>query len=122
MYKQGISLEPGVIRDLLAHCEAYTITRLFIDSGTLNSFHSHSNSQAIFIMSGKGVFRTGAEYEEVISGECLQIQPNVLHGFCEVSERVQMLEFFTPGRPDIASAHRANDSERPGNTDKERTE
>ena len=69
MYKQGIALEPGVIRDLLAHCEAYTITRLFIDSGTLNSFHSHSNSQAIFIMSGKGVFRTGAEYEEVIPGK-----------------------------------------------------
>ena len=111
MYEQGLTFEPGVTRDLLAHCEAYTITKLVIACETPESYHSHVNAQAVYILAGAGIFRLGEDRLSLSAGNCVQIPPNTIHGFCCVSESVQMLEFFVPSRPDIAQYHQRKDGQ-----------
>lgn len=109
MYEQGLTFEPGVTRDLLVHCETYTITRLRIQCGVSPSYHAHENAQAVYILGGSGIFRVGVDYCPLAKGDTVQIPPNVKHGFQSVTETVEMLEFFVPAREDIAQYHRRND-------------
>lgn len=105
MYEQGLTFEPGVTRDLLVHCETYTITRLRIQCGVSPSYHSHENAQAVYILDGSGIFRVGKNYFPLTKGDTMQISPCVRHGFQSVSKTVEMLEFFVPAREDIAQYH-----------------
>ena len=51
-YKQGIELEPGVTRDLVAATEEYTIVRMHMKKGVADPTHFHPHAQAEYVVSG----------------------------------------------------------------------
>ncbi len=99
-----VNMSPEVSRKLIAYQSGengYTINYMEARRGASAPPHSHPHLQAVYILSGSGVFLCGGEEIPMESGDILQIGPNVPHTWKEVFEETKWLEFFTPEREDF---------------------
>ena len=104
-YKQGIELEPGVTRNLVAATEEYTIVRMHMKKGVADPTHFHPHAQADYVVSGCADMAYGDEVLTLHAGDCVEVKSNIPHGFKLVREDMVVLEFFVPRRDDIVAAH-----------------
>jgi quercetin dioxygenase-like cupin family protein len=86
------------------------MAKLFLKKDAFVAVHSHPNEQFTYILSGKVLFRYGANMENeviVAAGEVLHIPANIPHCALCLEEAID-LDVFTPLREDWSSA-RGND-------------
>lgn len=96
-------LPDGVRRSILSCDSDVTLSLMRSDAlESLDSTHSHMHRQIVYILRGSGIFRIGEETREVSAGDCITIEADAPHTFIHFSEYTEWLEFFAPGRSDLA--------------------
>lgn len=98
----SISLPEGAHRELLVHNPEYTVVRVCISKGVESVPHQHPHAQVVYLISGHGVFDIEGRRVELEPGHCVPVEPNRFHAFYPPEEDITFLEFFVPGREDIA--------------------
>jgi quercetin dioxygenase-like cupin family protein len=91
-------MNPHLSRRVI-HTANMTIARLHLKKGGVVPEHHHINEQVAFVVSGALKFNIGGVFQELRSGECLVIPPDVPHSV-EVLEDSDVIDTFAPGRAD----------------------
>lgn len=102
MDMRELKMSPEAERTVLEHDGDFTLTKMNCLPGLGPAPHSHVHKQVIYVLSGKGIFQRGDERLNVEAGDHVAIPSNVPHTFYRVDEEICWLEFFTPGREDLA--------------------
>ena len=89
----GVSMRPLVFEDKTILCE------FKLDKGAELPLHDHPYEQTGYLISGKLDFRIGDKWQIAEAGDSWCIPENVEHQV-KVLEDSQVLEAFTPIRPD----------------------
>ena len=97
---KGESTSPGVIRKVLAYCDALMCVENHFDTGAVGALHSHPHTQITYVAEGRFRFTIGDEVREVSRGDTLCKQNGVKHG-CVCLEKGTLVDFFTPMREDF---------------------
>ena len=96
----GVSAAPGVVRKVLAYCDALMCVENCFDTGAEGALHSHPHTQVTYVAEGRFLFTIGDETKEVSKGDTLCKQNGVKHG-CVCLEKGVLVDFFTPMREDF---------------------
>ena len=96
----GESTSPGVIRKVLAYCDALMCVENSFEAGAVGDVHSHPHTQITYVAEGRFRFTIGGEVKEVSRGDTLCKQDGVPHG-CLCLEKGILVDFFTPMREDF---------------------
>jgi quercetin dioxygenase-like cupin family protein len=96
----GSSPSPGIVRKVLAYCDALMCAEHHFETGAEGALHSHPHTQITYIAEGRFSFTIGDETREVSKGDTLCKQNGVKHG-CVCLEKGVLLDFFTPMREDF---------------------
>jgi len=99
---EGISPSEGVVRKVLAHCDALMCVENHFETGAIGDLHSHPHTQITYVAEGRFRFTIGNEIHEVSIGDTLCKQNGVKHG-CVCLEKGILVDFFTPMREDFIS-------------------
>jgi len=91
-------MNPQVERRVI-HTENMTIARLSLKKGAVVPEHHHINEQVAFVVSGAIKFVIGGVTQELRSGQCVVIPPDVPH-WVEVLEDTDVIDTFSPKRSD----------------------
>jgi quercetin dioxygenase-like cupin family protein len=97
---EGEITAPGVIRKVLAYCDAMMCVENVFEEGASGAIHSHSHTQITYIAEGRFLFTIGDEVREVGKGDTLCKQNGVKHG-CVCLEKGVLMDIFTPMREDF---------------------
>ena len=97
---EGESPSNGVIRRVLAYCDAMMCVENCFETGALGDMHSHPHTQITYVAEGRFLFTIGDEVREVSKGDTLCKQNGVKHG-CKCLEKGILVDFFTPMREDF---------------------
>jgi quercetin dioxygenase-like cupin family protein len=97
---EGTEAGPGVIRRVLAYCDAMMCVENSFETGAAGAIHSHPHTQITYVASGRFRFTIGDEVREVGRGDTLCKQNGVKHG-CLCLEKGVLVDFFTPFREDF---------------------
>lgn len=101
-----IPLPEGVQRELLIHNQKYTLTRMHLSKGVESAPHRHPHAQIVYLLSGQCIFEIDGRGTELKAGDYVSIESEKLHAFHAPEEDIVFLEFFVPGREDIAQSRR----------------
>ena len=63
--------------------------------------HAHPHEQITYVISGKAVARVGEKEQTISTGGVFTVPPNILHGIKVLSDKLVVLEVFTPVREDF---------------------
>ncbi|MDR2758344.1 MAG: cupin domain-containing protein [Spirochaetaceae bacterium] len=96
----GEETAPGVVRKILAFCDAMMCVENSFEAGAVGAVHSHPHTQITYVASGRFRFTIGDEVREVGPGDTLCKQNGVKHG-CLCLEKGVLVDFFTPMREDF---------------------
>ena len=96
----GESLSPGVVRKVLAYCDALMCVENQFETGAEGAVHNHPHTQITYVAEGRFRFTIGDEVREVSRGDTLCKQNGVKHG-CVCLEKGILVDFFTPMREDF---------------------
>ena len=100
---QTRTLPDGVKRSIMAYDSDVTLSFMRSEKNeSVNSFHAHPHRQLVYILCGSGVFCVDNESELVKAGDCVSIPSDAVHSFTRIDEYTEWLEFFAPGRDDLA--------------------
>ncbi|MBR5381420.1 MAG: cupin domain-containing protein [Oscillospiraceae bacterium] len=100
---KSVVMPDGALRSIVACDEDVTLVYMRSEkSGDVDSAHSHPHRQVVYVMQGSGRFKVGSEVMEVTAGDCISIPSDVPHCFVRFLEHTEWLEFFAPGRADLA--------------------
>jgi len=91
---------PGVVRKVLAYCDAAMCVAHEFEKGAVGAIHSHPQTQITYVAEGRFRFTVGDDVREVGKGDSLCKQNAVKHG-CECLEKGVLVDFFTPMRQDF---------------------
>jgi len=94
------SPSPGVIRKVLAYCDALMCVENRFETGATGAVHSHPHTQITYVAEGRFRFTIGDETKDVSKGDTMCKQNGVKHG-CVCLEKGILLDFFTPMREDF---------------------
>jgi quercetin dioxygenase-like cupin family protein len=83
----------------VVHTQNMTIARLQLKKGGIVPQHHHINEQVAFVVSGALKFVIGDATQELRSGQCVVIPPDVPHSV-EVLEDSDVIDTFSPARTD----------------------
>ena len=97
---EGKDAAPGVVRRVLAYCDAAMCVVNEFDTGAVGALHSHPHTQITYVAEGRFRFTIGEETREIGKGDSLCKQNGVKHG-CECLEKGALVDFFTPMREDF---------------------
>ena len=97
---EGESTAPGVLRRVMAYCDASMCAVHEFEEGAEGTIHSHPHTQITYIAEGRFRFTIGDEVREVGKGDTLCKQNEVKHG-CVCLEKGILVDFFTPMREDF---------------------
>ena len=97
---EGVSASQGVMRKVLAHCDALMCVENSFETGAVGALHSHPHTQVTYVAKGRFRFTIGDETREVSAGDTLCKQNGVIHG-CVCLEKGILVDFFTPMREDF---------------------
>ena len=90
----------GVVRKVLAYCDALMCVENHFEAGAVGAQHSHPHTQITYVAEGRFRFTIGDEEKEVAKGDTLCKQNGVKHG-CVCLEKGILVDFFTPMREDF---------------------
>ena len=96
----GENAAPGVIRKVLAYCDAMMCVENEFEEGAVGAMHSHPHTQVTYVAEGRFRFTIGEEVKEVGKGDTLCKQNGIQHG-CTCLEKGVLVDFFTPMREDF---------------------
>ena len=96
----GENVAPGLVRKVLAYCDAAMCVVNEFEEGIVGPLHSHPHTQITFVAEGRFRFTIGKEEREVSRGDTLCKQDGVEHG-CLCLEKGVLVDFFTPMREDF---------------------
>ena len=97
---EGESPSPGVVRKVLAYCDALMCVENYFETGAVGALHSHPHTQITYVAQGRFRFTIGDEVREVTKGDTLCKQNGVTHG-CVCLEEGILVDFFNPMRDDF---------------------
>ena len=97
---EGVSPSPGVIRKVLAYCDAMMCVENFFETNAEGAMHNHPHTQITYVAEGRFRFTIGDEVKEVSKGDSLCKRNGVRHG-CVCLEKGTLLDFFSPMREDF---------------------
>ena len=97
---EGEASAPGVIRKVLAYCDALMCVVNEFEEGAVGAIHSHPHTQITYVAEGRFRFTIGNKEKEVAKGDTLCKQNEVKHG-CVCLEKGVLVDFFTPMRKDF---------------------
>ena len=98
----GEQASPGVMRKVLAYCDALMCVENSFKTGAQGALHNHPHTQITYVAEGRFRFTIGDETREVSRGDTLCKQNGVKHG-CVCLEKGTLVDFFTPMREDFIS-------------------
>jgi len=96
----GVTASEGVVRKVLAYCDALMCVENSFETGATGPLHSHPHTQITYIAEGRFRFTIGDEVREVSRGDTLCKQNGIVHG-CVCLEKGTLVDFFTPMRDDF---------------------
>jgi len=96
----GDAASPGVVRKVLAYCDALMCVENFFETGAVGALHSHPHTQITYVAEGRFRFTIGDEVREVSKGDTLCKQNGIVHG-CVCLEKGILVDFFNPMREDF---------------------
>ena len=96
----GAEAGPGVERRVLAYCDEMMCVENVFKKGGIGAMHHHPHTQITYVASGRFRFTIGDTTHEVIAGDTLLKQNDIVHG-CECLEDGILVDFFTPMREDF---------------------
>jgi quercetin dioxygenase-like cupin family protein len=96
----GKETGPGVVRKVLAYCDAMMCVENRFEAGAVGAVHSHPHTQITYVAEGRFRFTIGDEVKEVTVGDTLCKQDNIPHG-CVCLEKGILIDFFNPMREDF---------------------
>jgi quercetin dioxygenase-like cupin family protein len=97
---EGETAAAGVVRKVLAYCDAIMAVENCFDTGAVGAMHSHPHTQITYVAEGRFRFTIDGEEKEVAKGDTLCKQNGVKHG-CVCLEKGVLVDFFTPMREDF---------------------
>lgn len=98
----NIPLPEGARRELLVHDPKYTLVRICLAEGVESLPHQHPHAQVVYLLEGHGILDIGNRCVNLNAGDCVSVEPNIPHAFQPPESEIVFLEFFVPGREDIA--------------------
>jgi quercetin dioxygenase-like cupin family protein len=99
---EGEAAAIGVVRKVLAYCDAMMCVVNEFEEGAVGAMHSHPHTQITYVAQGRFRFTIGGVTKEVAKGDTLCKQNNVKHG-CVCLEKGVLVDFFTPMREDFVA-------------------
>jgi len=100
---KSVVMPDGALRSIVACDRDVTLAYMRSErSGDVDSTHSHPHRQVVYVMQGAGRFKIGDDVQELKAGDCVSIPSNASHCFVRFFEHTEWLEFFAPGREDLA--------------------
>ena len=75
-----------------------------IEPGAVVPIHSHDNEQGGYVVRGELILTIAGETRSLRPGDCYIAPGNVPHGATAGSEGCDVLDVFTPPRPDYVEA------------------
>jgi len=100
---EGKEAAPGVVRKVMAYCDAMMCVVNEFETGAVGAMHSHPHTQITYIAEGRFRFTIGGETKEVGRGDTLYKQGGMPHG-CVCLEKGAAVDFFTPMREDFVNS------------------
>lgn len=97
---EGVAVSEGIIRKVLAYCDAMMCVENTFSKGAVGPLHSHPHTQITYVAHGKFQFTIEGEVRVVSKGDTLLKQDGVEHG-CTCLEAGVLVDFFTPMRDDF---------------------
>ena len=97
------AVEPGVIRQVLAHDAELMMVRVTFAKGAEGYVHSHPHRQVTYVESGRFRFTLNGSVTELTAGDSWFVPPGVPHGAVAL-EAGAVIDVFTPARTDFLSA------------------
>jgi len=97
---EGENTAPGVVRKILAYCDAMMAVENSFETGAVGAMHSHPHTQITYVAEGRFRFTIGDEEKEVGRGDTLCKMNGVMHG-CVCLEKGVLVDYFTPMREDF---------------------
>jgi quercetin dioxygenase-like cupin family protein len=97
---EGDAAAQGVVRRILAYCDAMMCVENIFETGAVGAVHSHPHTQITYVASGRFRFTIGDEVKDVSAGDTLCKQNGIEHG-CVCLEKGVLVDFFTPMRKDF---------------------
>jgi quercetin dioxygenase-like cupin family protein len=97
---EGKDVVPGMVRKVLAYCDAMMCVANDLAAGTVLPMHSHPHTQIVYIAEGRFRFTVGDEEKEVAKGDSICLQNGVRHG-CTCLETGVAVDIFNPMREDF---------------------
>jgi quercetin dioxygenase-like cupin family protein len=91
-------MNPNLSRRVI-HTRNMTIARLHLKGGSTVPEHHHVNEQVAFVVNGALKFVIGGVTQELRSGQCVVIPPDIPHSV-EVLEDTDVIDTFSPPRAD----------------------
>lgn len=90
----------GVIRTVLGHEGGMMVVQNDFETGAVGAMHSHPHEQVTYVVSGRFIFTIDGVDKEVVAGDSMHKNPNVVHG-CKCLEKGTLIDVFTPIREDF---------------------
>ena len=84
--------------------EQIMLNLVTIDPGAVVPEHSHSNEQAGYVTRGELILTIAGETRSLMPGDCYLAPANVPHGATSGAEGCDVLDVFSPPRPDYVEA------------------
>ena len=97
---EGEKTAPGVIRKVMAYCDAMMAVVNEFEEGAVGAMHSHPHTQITYVAEGRFHFTIGDEIKEVSKGDTLCKQNGIQHG-CVCLKKGVLVDIFTPMREDF---------------------
>ena len=91
--------EPGLQRQVLAHCKAMMLVRHQMRKGWRGAAHRHPHEQMVYVISGHIRFSIGNAWHHASAGDNFIVVSNTEHE-AEAAEDSVVLDVFTPSRED----------------------
>lgn len=67
-------------------------------AGALDDQKPHAEDEIYYVVSGRGRIRVAGESREVVPGSVVFVGAHVVHQFHDISERLDVLVFWSPAR------------------------
>lgn len=96
-------LLPGIIGKQLVG-ERVMVCRFFYDPNVVEPVHSHESEQFSYVVKGRVKFISEGQQIEAGPGDVLHFSSNVPHGLQILDQGAELIEIFSPLRPDLIAA------------------
>ena len=90
---------PGVTRRILTHSSNLMLTEHILEKGAVLPDHHHPHEQLVYLLSGAIVLEMNGAAVKMVTGDSLDIPPDVSHKVTAL-EKTVALDIFSPARED----------------------